>query len=104
MFLTAAKDMLLRIIYSAVFIKSYFQDAQSFSFRQCLPSGWVVLLVSGVATFFSERIFLDRMNFWPTMFIHFSVGLVFFSISTVVIYKQEGPFIKKIIRFRDHGD
>ncbi|KAF5207248.1 Rft1-like protein [Thalictrum thalictroides] len=96
--------MLLRIIYSAVFIKRYFQGASSFAFRRCLPSGWVFLLLSGVATFISERILLDRLNFWPTMFVHLFIGLIFFIISSFVIYRQERPFINKIIRFRDHVD
>lgn len=93
-------NMLLRIIYSAVFIKNYFQGAPSFAFRLCLPSGWPVLLFSGMITLISERIFLDRLNFWPTFFIHFVIGLIFFIISSIVIYYQERPFINKIIRFR----
>ncbi|PIA63528.1 hypothetical protein AQUCO_00201103v1 [Aquilegia coerulea] len=97
-------NMILRILYSAVFIKRYFQGTPSFAFRRCLPSGWVFLLLSGVATFISERILLDRLNFWPTMFVHLFIGLIFFSISSIVIYRQERPFINKIIRFRDHVD
>ncbi|KAL5744266.1 hypothetical protein ACOSQ2_027382 [Xanthoceras sorbifolium] len=97
-------NMSLRIIYSAVFIKNYFQDSFSFSFRSCLPSGWTILLFSGVITLISERIFLDRENFWPTFLIHFSIGLTCFCITSVVIYHCERPFIRKIIRFRDHLD
>ncbi|KAH7557395.1 hypothetical protein JRO89_XS11G0142500 [Xanthoceras sorbifolium] len=103
-FLDRCKDMSLRIIYSAVFIKNYFQDSFSFSFRSCLPSGWTILLFSGVITLISERIFLDRENFWPTFLIHFSIGLTCFCITSVVIYHCERPFIRKIIRFRDHLD
>ncbi|XP_056164312.1 uncharacterized protein LOC115673181 isoform X2 [Syzygium oleosum] len=33
-------NMLLRIIYSATFIKKYFQDSSSFSFHKCFPSGY----------------------------------------------------------------
>ncbi|KAL7253784.1 hypothetical protein ACSBR1_008180 [Camellia fascicularis] len=97
-------NMILRIIYSAVFIKHYFKDSASFSFRSCLPSGWMVLLFSSITTVISEKIFLDRQNFWPTFLIHFSVGLTCFCISFLVIYRRERPFINKIIRFRDHAD
>ncbi|CAL5364182.1 unnamed protein product [Camellia sinensis] len=69
-------------------------DSASFSFRSCLPSGWMVLLFSSITTLISEKIFLDRQNFWPTFLIHFSVGN----------YRRERPFINKIIRFRDHAD
>lgn len=96
-------NMVLRIIYSTLFIKRYFQDS-SFSFSSCLPSGWKVLLFSGVTTLISEKIFLDRKNFWPTFFIHFSIGLACFCVSSFVIYRRERPFINKIIRFRDHSD
>ncbi|KAJ0043485.1 hypothetical protein Pint_17189 [Pistacia integerrima] len=97
-------NMSLRIIYSAVFIKHYFQDSSLFSFRRCLPSGWPILLFSGVITLLSEKIFLDRQNFWPTFLIHFSIGLTCFCISSIVIYRSEGTFINKIIHFRNHLD
>ncbi|KAI6676210.1 hypothetical protein NL676_037006 [Syzygium grande] len=61
-------NMLLRIIYSATFIKKYFQDSSSFSFHECFPSGSTVLLLSGLATLTSEKIFLDKENFWPLFF------------------------------------
>ncbi|KAB5573752.1 hypothetical protein DKX38_000946 [Salix brachista] len=98
----ATKDMILRILYSAVFIKHYFQDSSAFSFASCLPSGWTVLLFSGVITLISEKLFLDHENFWPTFLIHFSIGVTCFCISSFVIYRRERPFINKIIRFRDH--
>ncbi|KAH7537844.1 hypothetical protein FEM48_Zijuj03G0136200 [Ziziphus jujuba var. spinosa] len=97
-------NMILRIMYSGVFIKSYFQDSSTFSFYKCLPSGWIALLFSGVTTLISERIFLDRENFWPTFFIHFSIGFACFCASSIAIYRCERPFIRKIIRFRDHSD
>ncbi|KAH7854570.1 hypothetical protein Vadar_015468 [Vaccinium darrowii] len=97
-------NMTFRIIYSAVFIKRYFEDSASFSFRRCLPSGWTVLLFSGITTLVSEKLFLDHQNFWPSFLIHFSVGLTCFCISSLVIYRRERPFITKIVRFRDHVD
>lgn len=97
-------NMTLRILYSAMFIKEYFKGSSSFSFRGCLPSGWIILLLSGVITLVSENVFLDQDNFWPTFMIHFSVGLACFCVSSYVIYCREKPFIKKIIRFRDHSD
>ncbi|KAI3935726.1 hypothetical protein MKX01_032910 [Papaver californicum] len=98
-------NMILRISYSAIFIKRYFQDSSSeFRFRHCLPSGWIVLLLSSFVTQVSERIFLDQDNFWSTMFIHLSVGFACFCISSFVIYRQERAFINKIIRFHDHTD
>ncbi|EXC13931.1 Protein RFT1-like protein [Morus notabilis] len=86
-------NMILRILYSGLFIKRFFRDSRAFSFYKCMPSGWTVLLFSGITTSISERIFLDRQNFWPTFAVHFSVG-----------YRHERPFINKIIRFRDHSD
>lgn len=97
-------NMVLRIIYSAVFIKHYFQGTSSFSFRSCLPSGSAILLISGLITLISEKVFLDHENFWPTFLIHFSFGFTCFCISSVVIYRYERRFINKIIRFRDHAD
>ncbi|PKA53251.1 hypothetical protein AXF42_Ash009981 [Apostasia shenzhenica] len=78
-------NMILRITYSALFIRHYFKDS-SFSFRRCLPSGWPVLLLSSAITILSERIFLDNDNFWPTFQIHFSIGLICFCISAFVMY------------------
>lgn len=62
------------------------QDSPSFSFYKCLPSGWTVLLFSGIATLLSERIFLDRENFWQTFAVHLSIGLACFSASSFVMY------------------
>ncbi|XP_077235390.1 lipid transporter [Tasmannia lanceolata] len=98
-------NMMLRIIYSAIFIKHYFQDSPpSFSFRRCLPSGWEVLLLSGAVTLISERLFLDRENFWRTMITHVGIGLICVSISSIVIYRRERPFINRIFRLRNHAE
>lgn len=97
-------NMVLRIIYSAVFIKQYFKESSLFSFRSCLPSGWPTLLISGVVTYSTEKIVLDKENFWPTFFIHFAIGFTCFCISSFVIYRRERPFINRIVRFRDHTD
>lgn len=97
-------NMLLRIAYSAVFIKHYLQDSSSFSFRSCLPSGWTALLFSGVATLVSEKIFLDRENFWMTFLLHFGVGFTCFCMSAVFIYYRERDFIRKLIHSRHHAD
>ncbi|KAJ6933351.1 hypothetical protein NC651_008682 [Populus alba x Populus x berolinensis] len=69
--------MISRVIFSALFIKHYFQDSSAFSSTICLPSGWTVLLFSGVITLISEKLFLDHKNFWPAFKIHFSIGLSF---------------------------
>ncbi|GFP98226.1 protein rft1 homolog [Phtheirospermum japonicum] len=101
--LTVTKDMIFRIIYSAIFIRKYFKET-SFSFRDCLPAGCEFLLVSGVATFALERMYLNRDDFWATFTVHFSFGLSCFSVAALVIYQKEKPFIHKIIRFRKHAD
>ncbi|KAM0934289.1 hypothetical protein DsansV1_C32g0222461 [Dioscorea sansibarensis] len=95
-------NMIIRIIYSAFFIKNYFQA--SFSFQRCLPSGWIVLIFSGAITLFSEAMFLDRSNFWQTMLLHLAVGVVCFAISAAVIYHREKHFIMNIIRTHKHVD
>ncbi|KAL7129131.1 hypothetical protein ABFS83_04G185700 [Erythranthe nasuta] len=97
-------NMFFRIVYSAIFIRKYFKDSSSFSFRDCLPKGSEFLLISGAAIFILERTYLDRENFWSTFTIHLSFGLACFSVAAVVIYKKEKPFISKIIRFREHAD
>ncbi|CAM8986622.1 unnamed protein product [Rhodiola kirilowii] len=96
-------NMSLRITYSAIFIRDFFKDS-SFSFQRCLPSGWTLLIISGLVTFISEKLLLDRNNFWRTFPIHFSVGLACLCTSAFVIYRQEQAFIKKLIRFRSHTD
>ncbi|KZV58190.1 hypothetical protein F511_36899 [Dorcoceras hygrometricum] len=97
-------NMIFRIIYSAVFIKRYFKDSFSFSFRSCLPSGFEYLLLSGVATLMLEKTYLDRDNYWATFPFHFSFGFVCFTIAGIAIYRREKAFIQQIIRFREHAD
>ncbi|GER45674.1 nuclear division RFT1-like protein, partial [Striga asiatica] len=99
-------DMIFRIIYSAIFIRKYFKSSQdlSFSFRACLPGGSLLLLVSGVATFILQRVYLNKDNFWSTFTVHMSFGLACFSVAAFVIYQKEKPFINKILRFREHAD
>ncbi|XP_027354961.1 protein RFT1 homolog [Abrus precatorius] len=97
-------NMTLRILYSAVFIKNYFQGSSSFSFSGCLPSGWIFVLLSGVITLISENVFLDRDDFWPTFTIHLFIGLGCFCVSSYAIYCREKTFIRRIIRFNDHSD
>ncbi|KAK9063263.1 hypothetical protein SSX86_017133 [Deinandra increscens subsp. villosa] len=100
-----ALNMLFRIIYSAIFIRRYFkQDSLSFSFHSCLPGGWTILLFSSAATLVSEKVFLDRDNFWPTFCIHFSNGFACFCFASFVIYRSERSFINKVVRFREHSE
>ncbi|XP_073111797.1 uncharacterized protein [Elaeis guineensis] len=97
-------NMMLRIGYSAVFIKRYFQESSSFSFYRCLPSGWTILLLSGATTLISERTFLDKENFWQTISLHLAIGIGCFCISSFVIYHREKQFINKIMRIHKHTD
>nr|CAD1818725.1 unnamed protein product [Ananas comosus var. bracteatus] len=76
----------------------------SFSFYDCLPSGWVVLLISGATALMSERVFLNKESFWQTVPIHLTVGIVCFCFSAAVIYRREKLFIHKIIKMRKHID
>ncbi|KAI0488271.1 hypothetical protein KFK09_028099 [Dendrobium nobile] len=96
-------NMILRIAYSALFIRRYFKGS-SFSFLKSLSSGWIVLLLSGAVTLVSEKLVLDRENFWHSFLIHLSIGLLCFCISAIVIYRRERQFINKIIRIRSHSD
>ncbi|KAK9021738.1 hypothetical protein V6N11_011709 [Hibiscus sabdariffa] len=61
-------NMVLRIIYSAIFIKHFFQESSSFSFYSCLPSGWTILLLSGVATLISEKSISRPGKFFVILF------------------------------------
>ncbi|CAM0957342.1 unnamed protein product [Alopecurus aequalis] len=88
-------NMLLRITYSAVFIKEYFKG--SFSFSRCLPVGWGVLLISGVTTAFSERMFLNRNRFKQTLPIHMAIGIMCLVFSLLEIYHGEKQFLLSII-------
>ncbi|KAL7589643.1 hypothetical protein Lser_V15G35994 [Lactuca serriola] len=99
-----ALNMVFRIIYSAIFIRRYFQDSTSFSFHSCLPGGWMILLFSSAVTLVSERVILDRDNFWPTFCIHFFIGFGCFCVASFVIYRRERSFINKVVRFRQHSD
>ncbi|CAH9057547.1 unnamed protein product [Cuscuta epithymum] len=96
--------MILRIVYSAVFIKKYFKESSSFAFRACMPGGYEFVLVSGVATFIVEKMYLNRDSFSATFTVHFSFGLFCFLVAAFIIYQKERPFIAKIIRFREHAD
>ncbi|EEE67185.1 hypothetical protein OsJ_24277 [Oryza sativa Japonica Group] len=89
-------NMLLRITYSAAFIKDYFKG--SFSFRHCLPAGWGVLLISGLTTAFSERMFLNRNRFKQTLPIHMAIGIMCLGFSSLEIYRGEKQFLTSIIR------
>ncbi|KAG2262809.1 hypothetical protein Bca52824_069888 [Brassica carinata] len=76
-------NMIGRIIYSGQFIQRYFKgDASSpFSFRKCFPSGWQILILSGIITIISEKAILDHKNFWATFPLHFaSVSSAFVSL------------------------
>ncbi|CDY14034.1 BnaC02g01510D [Brassica napus] len=97
-------NMMFRIIYSGLFIQRYFQGdpSSSFSFRKCFPSGWQILILSGVITVISEKTILDHKNFWATFPVHFAIGFLCFCLSAIVIYRRERVFINRIIRFRNH--
>ncbi|KAL4203675.1 hypothetical protein AMTRI_Chr01g105100 [Amborella trichopoda] len=103
-------NMMLRIIYSTLFIKRFFRDSPSFGFRHCLPSAGVfaVLFISGVATHISRRKLFDRENFFSTMIMHVTVGLTCFAVSVIVIYRCERDFIQRIRQLNklktDHTD
>ncbi|CAN6458675.1 unnamed protein product [Victoria cruziana] len=91
-------NMILRITYSAVFIKQFFKHSTSFSLHRCLPSAGVclVLLMSGIITRMSEKILLDADYFVPTMLSHLLVGVACFCISALIIYQRERASIQKL--------
>ncbi|KAL5198277.1 hypothetical protein ABZP36_001789 [Zizania latifolia] len=89
-------NMLLRITYSASFIKGYFKG--TFSFRNCLPAGWGVMLISGLTTAFSERMFLKRNRFKQTLPIHMAIGIMCLGFSSLEIYRGEKQFLTSIIK------
>ncbi|KAH0895511.1 hypothetical protein HID58_045079 [Brassica napus] len=80
----------------------YGDPSSSFSFRKCFPSGWQILILSGVITVISEKTILDHKNFWATFPVHFAIGFLCFCLSAIVIYRRERVFINRIIRFRNH--
>ncbi|XP_072150501.1 uncharacterized protein [Setaria viridis] len=95
-------NMLLRITYSAMFIKNYFKG--SFSFRRCVPAGWGILLISALTTVFSERVFLNRTRFKQTVPIHIAIGIMCLSISSFEIYRGEKQFLRQIFGTLKHHD
>ncbi|KAK6936293.1 RFT1, partial [Dillenia turbinata] len=81
-------NSLIVLVHALTFVLLSFhswQGPSSFSFSGCLPSGWKVLLFSGVATQISQKMLLDRVNFWHTFPMHFSVGFACFCISATVM-------------------
>ncbi|CAL5072696.1 unnamed protein product [Urochloa decumbens] len=95
-------NMLLRITYSTMFIKDYFKG--SFSFWRCVPAGWGILLISGLTTIFSERMFLNRTRFKQTVPIHIAIGIMCLSISSLEIYHGEKQFLWQIFGTLKHHD
>ena len=79
----------------------YGQDSRSFSFSKCLPSRSTVILFSGIITLISERLFLERENFWQTFAIHFLVGFACFCMSAFVMYVST-PIHIKLVGIRNH--
>ncbi|URD81102.1 Rft protein [Musa troglodytarum] len=95
-------NMILRIIYSAVFISSYFQDS-SFSFTDaCRLAGKFCFFLAQQLSYLRE--FLDKENFWQTLPIHLAIGLACFCFSSIVIYSREKQLINKIIGMHKHAD
>ncbi|ONM23674.1 lipid transporters [Zea mays] len=85
-----------------IFIKDYFKG--SFSFRRCVPAGWGILLISGLTTVFSERVFLNKTRFKQTVPIHIAIGIMCLSIALLEIYRGEKQFLMQIIRTLKHND
>uniref|UniRef100_A0A0D9WYW6 Protein RFT1 homolog n=1 Tax=Leersia perrieri TaxID=77586 RepID=A0A0D9WYW6_9ORYZ len=84
------------LIKSAAFIKGYFKG--SFSFHNCLPAGWGVLLISGLTTAFSERMFLNRNRFKQTLPVHLAIGIMCLGFASLEIYRGEKQFLTSIIK------
>jgi len=51
----------------------------------CVPAGWgiYILLIFGLTTVFSGRVFLNRMRFKQTVPIHIAIGIMCLSISSL---------------------
>uniref|UniRef100_R7WAS1 Protein RFT1 homolog n=1 Tax=Aegilops tauschii TaxID=37682 RepID=R7WAS1_AEGTA len=86
----------LKLITLIVFINEYFKG--SFSFYRCLPAGWGVLLISGLTTAFSERMFLNRNRFKQTLPIHMVIGIMCLGFSLLEIYRGEKQFLMSIVK------
>jgi len=48
-----------------------------------LCASWGILLISGLTTVLSERVFLNRMRFKQTVPIHIAIGIMCLSISSL---------------------
>ncbi|VAI62016.1 unnamed protein product [Triticum turgidum subsp. durum] len=86
----------LKLITLIVFINEYFKG--SFSFYRCLPAGWGVLLISGLTTAFSEKMFLNRNRFKQTLPIHMVIGIMCLGFSLLEIYRGEKQFLMSIVK------
>ncbi|XP_074568788.1 uncharacterized protein LOC141825299 isoform X2 [Curcuma longa] len=95
--------MFSRIIYSVIFINSYFQVSPSFSLLRCLPSGWEILLLSCIITLVSERVLLDKENFWQTLPAHLAIGFTCFCISSIVMLLRKSKN-EVVPENKDDGD
>ncbi|GJN07425.1 hypothetical protein PR202_ga25255 [Eleusine coracana subsp. coracana] len=93
-------SLVVRIVFLPFEESSYatFTQLGSFSFLRCLPSGWGILLISGLTTAFSERVFLNRERFMQTLPIHMAIGIMCLSISAFEIYRGEKLFLRQMFR------
>ncbi|EPS71927.1 hypothetical protein M569_02831, partial [Genlisea aurea] len=97
-------NMIFRIAYSGVFIRKYFKDTPSFSFKGCMPGGSEFLLVTGVATVMVERMYVKREEFWFGFGVHLCFGLGCLAGCGLMIFRREKAFFNKIIRSEEHVD
>ncbi|KAF2537294.1 hypothetical protein F2Q68_00023140 [Brassica cretica] len=64
-----------------VVVELHYSLSSPFSFRKSLPSGWQILILSGIITIISEKTILDHKNFWATFPLHFAIGFLCFCLS-----------------------
>eukprot|EP00250_Pteridium_aquilinum_P005018 c15182_g1_i1 orf=1020-2603(+) len=95
-------NMLLRILYSLNFIRSYFKDSGTFKIRHMFPDSRVMaaLAVSVVATHVSEKKIFDTHRFSSTAPLHIGIGASCLILVSYSLYAYEKAFFAQLAAFR----
>lgn len=100
--LANALNMAMRIVYSLVFIRSFFKDSSTFTLRRALPGFHVlaVLVGSALVTYLSNKYVLDPDRFSSSGILHVIIGSGCLAAVIASVYKYERTFLKELSRLK----